>query len=190
LQENVLANAEKLAMVGRSRTSIRRLCKLRGIWQFEKGNWPAAVDSLHNAVRMAREIEKADTESETWLVLAKLHLGQLSEPVHEAERLEQFKGPAFRPLAELWLALGNQDKARQYALKAYKEASAEGEPYVYRYDLNKAAALLTQLGVEIPQLSPYDPAKDEKLPWEDKVVERIEQLKMEKLEKEKIEQKE
>lgn len=188
LQENVLANAEKLATEGKSRISIRRLCKLRGIWQLEQGNWQAAVESLHKAVRMAREIEKTDFDAETWLALAKLHLGQLSEPVGEAELLEQFLEPAFQPLAEIWFALGNHDKARQYALKAYKWAWADGEPYVHRYELNKAAAFLKQLGVEIPLLPLYDQAKDEKLPWEDKVLKLIEHLHMEKLANEKIEQ--
>jgi hypothetical protein len=56
---------------------------------------------------------------------------------------------------------------------------ADGEPYVHRYELNKARALLEALEVEIPDLQPYDPAKDEKLPWEDQVVAAIEKLKAE-----------
>jgi hypothetical protein len=46
--------------------------------------------------------------------------------------------------------------------------------------LNKARALLERLGVEIPQLPPHDPAKDEKFPWEDDVVAAIEKLRREK----------
>ena len=49
-------------------------------------------------------------------------------------------------------------------------------------DLNKARALLEQLGAEIPNLPPYDPAKDEKLPWEDEVAAAIEKLRAEKSE--------
>jgi hypothetical protein len=54
--------------------------------------------------------------------------------------------------------------------------------------LNKAIELLTRLGVAIPTLPPYDPAKDEKLPWEDKVNEIIEKLKKKKEEKTVIEE--
>jgi hypothetical protein len=67
-----------------------------------------------------------------------------------------------------------------HALAAYKAAWADGEPYVFRYALNKARALLEQLGAEIPDLPPYDPAKDEKLPWEDEVAAAIERLRAEK----------
>ena len=80
-------------------------------------------------------------------------------------------------LAELWLAIGDREQAKKHALAAYKRAWADGEPYVRRYDLNKATALLTQLGTEIPKLPPYDPAKNEKLPWEDKVAAAIEKLR-------------
>ena len=40
--------------------------------------------------------------------------------------------------------------------------------------------MLEKLGAEIPKLPPYDPAKDEKLPWEDKVAAAIEKLRAEK----------
>lgn len=59
-------------------------------------------------------------------------------------------------------------------------AWADGEPYVRRYELNKAHDLLERLGIEIPDLPPYDSAKDEKLPWEDDLVVAIEELRTEK----------
>ena len=75
---------------------------------------------------------------------------------------------------------GDHEQAKQHALAAYKWAWADGDPYVRRYALSKAHALLERLRVEIPQLPPYDPAKDEKLPWEDEVAVAIEKLKAEK----------
>jgi hypothetical protein len=46
--------------------------------------------------------------------------------------------------------------------------------------LNKAGALLETLGEPIPSLPPYDPAKDEKFPYEDEVAAAIEKLRAEK----------
>ena len=46
--------------------------------------------------------------------------------------------------------------------------------------MNKARDLLERLGVAIPDLPPYDPDKDEKLPWEDEVAAAIEKLRAEK----------
>jgi len=85
--------------------------------------------------------------------------------------------PSHRLLAQLWLAIGDFEQAKHHALSAYKWAWADGEPYVNRYDLTKTTELLQQMGVPIPELPPYDPAKDEKFPWEDAVVAAIKQLR-------------
>ena len=83
-------------------------------------------------------------------------------------------------MAELWLAIGDAEQAKKHALAAYKWAWADGEPYVHRYELNKTRALLERLDAAIPDLPPYDPAKDEKLPWEDEVAAAIEKLRAKK----------
>ncbi len=180
LQEEHLANAERLATEGKNRLAVRDLHRLRGEWQMEQGQWTIAAESLQEAVRMARAVGQVDAGAETRLALARFHLGQLADPRREAEQLAQAKKPAHQPLAELWLAIGDREQAKKHALAAYKWAWADGEPYVRRYDLNKATTLLKQLGTEIPKLPPYDPAKDEKFPWEDAVVAAIEKLRAEK----------
>ena len=180
LTEGTLATAEALAQNGRNRGAIRYLHSLRGEWRLEQGQWTLAAESLHEAVRMARTVGQTDAEAETQLALAKFHLGSLADPRHEAEQLAQLKKPAHRALVELWLAIGDREQAKKHALAAYRWAWADGEPFVRRYELNKSRALLEQLGAEIPNLPPYDPAKDEKLPWEDAVVAAIEELRAEK----------
>lgn len=103
-----------------------------------------------------------------------------SMPCHEPEQLSGAKRVSFTPLAELWLAIGDRDRAKQSALAAYKWAWADGEPFVYRYELNKARALLEEVGAGIPDLPPYDPAKAVKLPFEDDAAAAIEKLRAEK----------
>jgi hypothetical protein len=153
LHEADLLRAETLAREGRTRSSIRDLHQLRGAWYLEQEAWSPAATSLHEAVRMAREVGQTDPEAEAQLALANLHLGHLGEPRQEAERLSQ------------------ERKVSNYALAAYIWAWADGEPYVRRYELDKARGLLEQLGVEVPNLPPYDPATDEKFPWEQDVAE-------------------
>ncbi len=167
-------------MEGKNRMTVRDLHGLRGVWQIEQGQWALAAKSLHEAVRMAREVNTIDAKAETQLALARFHLGQLEDPRREAEQLAEASYINSLALAELWLAIGDPKQAKKHALAAYHRAWADGEPYVRRYELNKATALLTQLGVEIPNLPPYDPAKDEKFPWEDKVAAAIENLRAEK----------
>jgi hypothetical protein len=180
LREEHLALAERLANEGKNRLDIRRLYYLRGMWRLEQGEWALATASLQETVRMARERGNHDVAAETGLALAKFYLGQLTDPCYEAEQLAQARKPAHRLLADLWLAIGNHEQAQKHALAAYQWAWADGEPYVNRYELTKTTALLQQLGVPLPKLPPYDPAKDEKLPWEDAVAAAIEKLRAKK----------
>ena len=177
LQEDHIAAAEQLAAEGKNRGCIRDLHWLRGTWRLENDEWALAAASFHEAVRMARECSIPDDGSETGLALAKFHLGQLADPVHEAERLAQLRQPAHRLLALLWLAIGDHEQAKPHALAAYKRAWADGEPYVNRYELTKTTELLQQINVPIPNLLPYDQAKDEKFPWEDDVAAAIAKLR-------------
>ncbi|HEX6183377.1 MAG TPA: DUF4062 domain-containing protein [Pyrinomonadaceae bacterium] len=180
LKEEHLANAERLAREGKNRVMVRRLFSLRGEWQLDQGQWAPAAESLQEAVRMAREVGQPKVAAEALLLLAKFRLGQSPAPRDEAEQIAKAKDPPHRVLAELWLAMGDREQAEKHALAAYKDAWADGEPYVYRHALNKARNLLEQLGAEIPDLPPYDPAKDEKLPWEDEFAAAIEKLRAEK----------
>ena len=179
LTEEYLARAEQLAKAGKNRLHIRYLHRLRGQWRLEQGQWMLAADTLHEAVRMARAVGRSDAAAETQLALAKFQLGQVTDPRREAEQLMAARWVSYLELADLWLAIGDREQAKKHALKAYKWAWADGQPY-NRYELNKAKALLEKLGAEIPNLPPYDPAKDEKLPWEDEVPAAIEKLRAEK----------
>ncbi len=180
LQKTDLMHAETLAKQGRDRSLIRDLHRLRGEWHMEQGQWPQAAASLEEAVRMAREVGQADPAAEAQLALANFHLGRLAEHRHEAERLSLERSPSHGDLAALWLAIGDSEEAKKHALAAYKWAWADGEPYVRRYELDKARGLLEKLGAENPNLAPYDPDKDDKLPWEQEVADAVAKAKAEK----------
>jgi tetratricopeptide (TPR) repeat protein len=182
LQEEHLTAATSLAERDNNRTTLRDLQRLRGRWQLEQHDWQRAIASFQEALRMARERRLLDAESETGLALAKLHFGQLTVDFAsmEAERLAQLRQPSHRYLAMLWQAIGDHAQGEKHALAAYKWAWADGEPYVNRYELTKTTELLKQLNVPIPDLPPYDPAKDEPFPWEADVRAAIEKLRAEK----------
>ena len=191
LDEESLTLAEKLARDGKNRNVIRYLHNLRGEWHLEQGQWALAADSFQEAVRMIREVGRRDEESEAFLALSQFHLEHLPAPRQVAEKLANPKDlSAHCPLAELWLAISDHKQATHHALAAYQWAWADGEPYVRHYELDKARALLEQLNVEIPDLPPYDPAKEEIYPWEEKVAAAIEELKAKAEEEEEKEEEE
>ena len=183
LEEDDLLRAEQLAAAGKNRSGVRQLHALRGEWQLSLEHWAEAATSFHEAVRMAHESGKADIEAEASYALANFHLHQLVDINTEIERLSQAKQPPHYTLAKLLQVVGEDKQAAKYALAAYKEAWADGEPYVFRYELNQARALLQELGVAVPDLPSYDPTQDEKLLWEDEVRAAIEQLKADKPER-------
>ena len=173
LQEEHLSTAATLAEQDHNRGTIRKVHALRGHWRLEQGAWAQAAASFSQAVAMAREVRVVDEGSEAGLALAKVHLHQLTgdEARSEAQRLAQLRhfadrGQANRYLARLWQALGDLNQAKHHALAAYTLSWADGEPYVFRYELSKATELLHELGVPLPNLPPCDPDKDEPFPWE------------------------
>ena len=181
LEETHLATAEKRAYEGQNRGRIRGLRRLRAEWHSDRGEWVQAAATFAEAVRMARESGICDARIETGLALAKHHLGQLAEPHRdEAHRLGRLRDPAHRYLAMLWLAVGDNDQAKHHALAAYAWAWADGEPYVNRYELTKAAELLLRVNVAIPASWPYDPTKEQIYPWEADVRDALEKLRAEK----------
>jgi Arc/MetJ-type ribon-helix-helix transcriptional regulator len=180
LEEKNLARPESLAQAAKNREVIRWVYGLRGAWLIERGEWAKACESLREAVSMARAVGQIDARAETQMALAQFHLGQLDEPRHTAEQLANAANVSHRALADLWLAIGDHDQTKKHGLAAYNWAWADGEPYVRRYELNKARAILETVGAEIPNLPPYDPAKADKFPCEDELAAAIERLEAEK----------
>lgn len=185
LKEDCLLEAERCAKADKitGRMTLRHLSRLRGEWHLNRKEWEQAEKSLYTSVNMARELGLLDAEAEAQYTLAKFHLGQLPDAAAEATRLAGGKFIAHQPLAELWLALGDREKATAAALRAYESAWADGEPYVYRYALNQATAVLTRLGVPIPTLPAYDPSKNQTFPWEPELRALIDKKKAENAEK-------
>jgi len=189
LKEDHLKKMEALAEEGKYRATIRGLHRLRGNWRMQQHEWKLAAESFGEALRMAREVGQPADAVEAEIALAKLHLGQETDARSAAERISNREDPPALPLAELWQALGKPQQAKHHALAAYKSAWADGEPYVYRYELAKTTELLNTLGVPTPTLPPYDPAKDEPFSWEADIRAAIPELKAQKEAKEKAKQK-
>lgn len=177
LTEEELAAAESVCRAARNHYSARRLHRLRGRWLLTRGQNDLAVASFHEAIRMAHEGGFPDPESETLLTLARVRSSQLAGAREEALRLSAVRGPAHLVLAELWLALGDNQQAAKHSRAAYRDAWADGEPYVRRHDLDRAADLLRHLGEDVPVLAAYDPALDPENPWEAEIAAVIREMR-------------
>lgn len=177
-----LSAAERLSRESKDRGTLRNALDLRGEWRLKEGDALGAITALEESARLARATGLTDLDTETWLALARHHAGQLDAPGAEAERL-QAAGAEGYALVRLWLAAGDTVCARAQALKYHRWAWADGEPYVRRFDLERARRLLAELGEAEPKLPPYDPANRKRFDWQDEVEAAITALEREKAER-------
>ncbi len=186
LTEEILVQTEIAVRGGHSRIFVKALHQLWGEWCLRRDELSFAIEQLGHSVRMAREAGDEDARIEALLARARLRAGERFDARAEAERLSK-AGPGSIAVAELWRELGDRDRAVDHALRAHKRSVGEGEPFVLRDHLDRARALLTELGAPLPEVPKYDPANAKIYPWEKDVRDFIEKMKAERKEKEKKE---
>ncbi|AXO34671.1 kinase-like protein [Micromonospora sp. B006] len=171
LRARELAAAEQIAAERRSRPVLRDLRRLRGEWLLSRGDPADAVAPLEEAVRMANEVNVPDFAAEALLALANLraHSDRRAAARDVATRLSRHRDAPHLTLATIMHLLGETGPAVTHARAAYVSAWADGEPYVWRFELDQAAALLRELGIRPPALAPYDPARYPVEEWERRV---------------------
>jgi hypothetical protein len=166
VSDHYIAEAEELAVAGRNRLALRQLRRLRAESLMDQEKWHEAAGYFRDAVRMAREVSIVDVAAETGLALAEHQSGRLAASMQMADELLRGGAPHYRWLAELFFALGAVERAKECARMAYSWACADGEPYVYRWELERTKAAMRELDTEIPATPRYAAAQDVRLPWE------------------------
>lgn len=185
LNDELLLNAFQAAGESKNRGVIRRLHALRGTWLLQSGRFGEAEPALEEAIAMARESGLPTPEVEARLAMAQAKQGKLESARETAERIAELEGPPNVSLAELFLTLEDLARAREHALRGYREAWADGMPYVNWWDLQRCRAVLSAVGEPEPKLPPFDPSKTKPLPFEAELKKFIAELKAEKTKEEK-----
>ena len=157
----------------RWRSTERYLLRLQGEWFQENNKHSEAVQSFDRALAMARESGLSDRLTEVRRGLSLLHLGNREAAQAAAASAE--RDPPYAPLATLYLALGQDDKAREHAVQGYKSAWADGPPHYKHWNIQECLAVLHALNEPEPVLPPYDPGKIPTLPYEGAVRLKIAQ---------------
>ena len=100
---------------------IRAMCWLRGEWHLERAEWEKAGACFEEEIRMAREVNIDSSDSEVRLALTQLKRGQSHGIAELADRISAMEDPPFAPLAEVYLALRNQEKARKLRKATHRD---------------------------------------------------------------------
>ena len=175
----VLNKAEQLSQQGRSALGLREIIGLRGELALRQNEGTKAAAYFEQQIELLRKVRLSTNSAFGGLARARLLQGQRDE----ARRLLDTELIDDISAAEVWLSLGEPDKARERALAAYRSAWGEGEPYANWDGLRRARAVLKALNEPEPVLPPFDPDKYEPAPQEAEIIAFIEELEAKKAKK-------
>lgn len=142
-----LKDAERACRESRNLMAWRDVIFTQGEIALIKGHTGEARDLFSAVIKSANESGVRDKSY--WGGLARAYLA-LGDRLNAARIVQDFCDDY--SAAVVLHAIGEPDEARTRALAYYEWAWADGEPYVNRYDLERARALLATLGVEEPSL--------------------------------------
>ncbi|WP_176793407.1 DUF4062 domain-containing protein [Rhodospira trueperi] len=169
LTEDDLSRAEVAARAGRHWEARQSLLVFRGRWALDRGAFTDAAEAFDGALRMIREVGRTDPGLEACLALANLRCGDRAGALDRAERLTGVRDRDALDVAHLWHALNRPEEAVIEARRAHTWAVADGDPFVRRWHLERAEALLRALGETPPPVPACDPAQDYTLPLQDEI---------------------
>jgi hypothetical protein len=143
----------------------RRLLSLSGEHRLAQGDNAGAEADFARVIAMAHGANLSDTGSEALRGLALARLpGRAADAAAAAASAE--RDPPHATLAELYLALGDRDKARQHALAGYNRYWADGPPFTNHWPLETCRRVLRELGEPEPDMPPFDPSKIRPIEYE------------------------
>jgi len=175
LTDQLLRDAESAVAVGNTGFLTRNLCQLRGEFALQRGNFLEAIVSFQNHIEMTQAAGMSASDVELRLAVALTKNGDLEQVRRILDRVRQLAPDV--DLAELYLELGDREKARNHALAAYPKAWADGPVYSHWWDLKRCRAVLAALGEPEPKLPAYDPKTAEPIPHEADIRALIAKLK-------------
>lgn len=173
--DQLLRSAESSAGSGNNRSATRDLCWLQGEFSLQRGNLREAIASFQNHIEMTQTAGMSATGVEARLALALAKKGDAEQARRILDDVRESGGDV--NLAELYLELGDREKARHHTLASYKWFWADGPTYSRWWELKRCRAVLVALGEPEPKLPAYDPKTAKPIPHEADVRALIAKLK-------------
>ncbi|GAB5491147.1 MAG: hypothetical protein Phog2KO_13620 [Phototrophicaceae bacterium] len=174
--DSLLNSSEELNQKAQDTWNKRGILNIRGDLAMREAEYEQAIDYYNQAAQIGNEQGLRDSDAWGGLARAYARHGNLKQALNIIE-----DGVVDHHFAEsvVYMLNGDVEEATESALKFYKWAWAQGEPYVRRWELEQAQAILKQLGVDEPNLPVWDEANYVPFEHEDKVRALLERLKSE-----------
>lgn len=171
---------EELIQQAPDPNSQRGVERIKGEVALRDNQFDDAITHFSTSIRVGNEsgVPRHETVlSQAHGGLAQTYLAQ--GKIEQAARIVE-EGCDDYSAAVVSNAQAKHEEAKEYAIKYYTWAWADGEPYVHRWHLNRAIELLDELDIPKPDLPIFDEANYEPFPGEAEVRAYIEELKQEK----------
>jgi ATP/maltotriose-dependent transcriptional regulator MalT len=167
--------AWELAHVRNYEGDVIRAALMKGKAALGLNDFVTTDERLHQALTRARMVNLVDEELPALVSLAELRWRQgdlkvardlLDDVWEAAERgpYPLFHADACNVLAQIERDAGDRMAAVEAATRAYRLAWCDGPPFAYHWGLEKARALLAELGAEEPEMPAFDESKFEPMP--------------------------
>jgi tetratricopeptide (TPR) repeat protein len=167
--------AWELAHVKGLERDFIRAARAQGEAALGLNNLATADERLHHALTRARVVNLVQEELPALVALAELRrregevkaARELLDDVWEAAERGPYRlihADAYNVLAEIERDAGNEAAAVEAARRAYELAWCDGPPFAYHWGLEKARALLKELGAREPEMPAFDESKFEAMP--------------------------
>ncbi len=159
----------------------RLIARLRGDIARREKNYDSAIQYYSQAIHIGNE--QGIRYTSAWDGLAQIYqiIGNRQEALRIVNDGVDSHG---HTAAVVHTKSGNFEEAKEAALEFYRWAWAQGEPYVRRWELDEARKILTELGVDEPQLPVWDESMYEPFAHEAEIRALLERLKAEKADEE------
>jgi tetratricopeptide (TPR) repeat protein len=180
LGDQELRQALGIATQANNLWAQKQIQELRAEVALRKGKLNEAVEAIDLALEIGSKTGIPDARPKRSLARVLALQGrhdEAREMVEEAGLENSWQS------AEVYLEIGDLEKARESALGAYKKAWADGPPYIFWWDLENSKRILARLGVPEPELPPFDPSKLEPIPFEAEIRTVLKKLKAGKTKK-------
>jgi tetratricopeptide (TPR) repeat protein len=169
------SRAWELAHVLNNEGDFIRAARVQGEAALGLNDLATADERLHHALTRARMVNRAEEELPALVALAEVRRRQgdlkaareMLDDVWDAAEQGPYpliNADACNVLAQVERDAGEKVKAVEAAERAYRLAWCDGPPFAYHWGLEKARALLKELGAEEPVMPQFDASKFEPMP--------------------------
>jgi len=123
-------------------------------WKMKLDETTSAFETINKAIHLVHITGEYDPASYGVKAWALAHLDRKEEAKNQLLLIDE-KNQLY-PAAQAWWLIGDEVKAEQSAIRAYKIAWSFGPPYTYNINLKEVESFMNKRGWRIPELPSFD----------------------------------